>query len=205
MSHADEDIPRDLPPSRRPLMPLVDRRTKPKPSSALNNATDVARVDALPSRIVNAIDNSDARRRPVVEDKTNNLPSSKTKVPEKNTNVVKVSATPEAVAPTAVIPTVDRSKKPVIGQVQPIGRQFSSSGSEDEADWPVARDERSVGRRGRSDRGKETGQSLEEAEMKGLLAIREAKDREVRSLAELMRMKKKVEEDMKRDEKEAQR
>lgn len=79
------------------------------------------------------------------------------------------------------------------------------SSSEDEADRPVARDERSVGRREAGDRGKGTVHSLEDSEMKSLLAIREVKDREVKSLAELMRMKKKVEEDMKKDEREAQR
>lgn len=203
VSPPDEDSHR-LPPSH-PLMPLFDRKTKPKPSSALNNSTDVARIDTQPLRIVNQIDNPDVRRRPAVDDKTNHLPPSKAKLPEKNTNVTKVSVASETVTPAAVTPAIDRSKKPAKGEAQPIGRQFSLSGSEDETDRPVARDESSVGRRGMGDSRRGAGQSLEETEMKKLLAIREIKDRETKSLVELMRMKKRVEEDMKKDEREAQR
>lgn len=189
------------PPLQPTAVPRFDRSTKPKPGAVMNNAASAVLKDSKPdfsgTRIVNKIDHSPSTP---ANRKVENIPP-KANISDKNTNAIgsaSLASAATAAAAAAAVPSIDRTKKPSKAVSQPpVVERPSFSSSEDEDDGP------SPG--GTEEQGASGFGAMGAAELKQLMELRNLKEQEAKSLADIMRKKKKVEEEMKREEKEAQR
>lgn len=201
----EEPVPSEsavpTPPLQPTAMPCFDRSTKPKPGTVMNNAASTVQKDSKPDfssvRIVNKIDHSPTTP---TNRKVENIPP-KASISDKNTSTIgsTLASAATAAAAAAAVPSVDRTKKPskpVLHSPVVARPSFSSSEDEDDGRSP------GVGEQGSSAGG--IG-AIGAAELKQLMELRNLKEQEARSLADIMRKKKKMEEEMRNEEKEAHR